>query len=351
MIMGIFATPVLAGSGDKDKALSMVYNELGQGVINTLQQVNGMKWVKGSASAGNGKPTYDITSFFVPQENNNNITFIQTRMAYKNSIKTLNLGLGYRHQFENYMAGVNVFYDLRSSKKFNKLFSQNHKRASLGLELKTAQVDTYANIYRRLSQEIGDERVMNGFDAGASGFVTDEIKLHAQYYNFKGDIKAEEKKGQKLTASLHPNKVVTLGLEHDNKTGAENTSRLFFEVKLNLYESLDEQLSSKAYVANQPIWNKRYDEVERTNEVHVENAIRETEVTLLTGTGSVTFRGETEQLVVNVKTKQREGSVVKTDAGSTLTIVHKGVTTTLSASTEVQVTSTGVKLVSGKITN
>ena len=353
IIVAIFATPAIAGGDSEDKALSRVYNKLGQGVIKNLQQINGMKWVKGYVSAVGGKSTYDITSFFVPQENNNNITFIQTRMAYTNSIKTLNLGLGHRHHFENYMAGFNVFYDLRSSEKFGKLFSQNHKRASLGLELKTAQVDTYANIYRRLSQEIGDERVMNGFDAGVSGFVTDEIKLNAQYYNFKGDIQAQEKKGQKLTASLHPNKVFTLGVEHDNKTGAENTSRLFVEMKINLYESLDDQLSSKVYVANQPIWSKRYDEVERTNEVHVENAIRDTEVVLLAGTGSVTFRGETEQLVIKTKTQVRAGSVVTTGIGtsSSLTIEHKGDTTTLKHSTKVEVTSTGLNLISGQLTN
>lgn len=108
------------------------------------------------------KPTFSIltTQPITESEDLKHTTFWQGSLFSNDGRETLNLGLGYRHlsDDEKWLSGINLFYDHE--------FPYDHRRASLGAELRSSLVEFNANKYYGLSNALTGE---NGVQETALG--------------------------------------------------------------------------------------------------------------------------------------------------------------------------------------
>jgi len=187
--------------------------------------------------------------------------------------KTLNLGLGALNLFEyssgvdNFIFGINAFYDLKNAEKG--LFSSPHKRFSLGLEFKDSMGDIYGNIYRRQSGFINDERVLNGYDFVFSAQIPSipNSKFNINRYDFSSNV--VKKSGTKLRAEYFLTPYISFGGEYDKSNQNNSSKKLFVNFTYNFGEKLSQQVNIAKANTTQ-IWDKRYDEVIRENKVYLE---------------------------------------------------------------------------------
>lgn len=96
-------------------------------------------------------------------DNGHKLTFIQSSLLYSDSRTTVNIGLGRRFLSENQQLiyGINAFYDHE--------FPYNHRRASIGGEVKTSVGEVSVNRYFSLSdwkllKSGNEERALGGHD-------------------------------------------------------------------------------------------------------------------------------------------------------------------------------------------
>jgi len=96
-------------------------------------------------------------------DNGHKLTFIQSSLLYSDSRTTVNIGIGKRFLSENQKViyGINAFYDHE--------FPHNHRRASIGGEIKTSVGEVSVNRYFSLSdwkllKSGNEERALGGHD-------------------------------------------------------------------------------------------------------------------------------------------------------------------------------------------
>ena len=291
-IISQFSAPLAYGSvGSTKIEEKKVYSAAVQKI---LQEINenadylGIKWVKGGIESDSN---YNLSVFTVLNETSQNIMFIQGRLDYSKQIgKTLNIGLGSRQLFgvmpqlqgvlgsDKVMLGANAFFDSKSAKKG--LLSSAHRRYSIGLELQTPKYDLYGNIYRGHSDFINNERVLSGYDFGVAANIPmiPNTKIDLSRYDFSTDV--VEKTGSKLRAEYFINSGeifdmeswLSFGGEYDKSDQNNSSNKLFMEVhfKNNLHKFGNNSNDKTHTVNTAKVWDKRYDEVTRINEVHVE---------------------------------------------------------------------------------
>ena len=258
------------------------HSHLGQKVIQGLNKNSealGLKWVKGGMQSFS---KYNFSGFSALSETSEQVIFAQGRFDYdRKSGKTLNLGLGARQLFEypsggNFILGVNAFYDWKSAQKG--LFSSPHKRYSLGLELKDSVGDIYANIYRRQSGWIKNERVLNGYDFGVITQIPSipNSKLTINRYDFYSNIpkyinKSSRQSGTKLRAEYFLTPYMSFGGELDRSDQNNHSEELFINFTYNFGEKLNQRVNTTPSATK--VWDKRYDEVIRENKVYLEKRL------------------------------------------------------------------------------
>ncbi len=273
----------LAYAGDSPNTKDLnAHSYLGQKIIQGINKnadTLGVKWVKGGIDSFS---KYNFTAFSVLSETSNQVVFAQGRFGYnkgdnKGDVgKTLNLGLGARNLFEyssggdNFIFGINAFYDLKNAEKG--LFSSPHKRFSLGLEFKDSMGDIYGNIYRRQSGFINDERVLNGYDFGFSAQIPSipNSKFNINRYDFSSNH--VKKSGTKLRAEYFLTPYISFGGEYDKSNQNNSSKKLFVNFTYNFGEKLSQQVNTAKANTTQ-IWDKRYDEVIRENKVYLEKKL------------------------------------------------------------------------------
>ena len=266
-------------------------NRYSYAVQNILQEINhsadylGIKWVKGGVESAS---KYNLSIFSVLSETSKNVIFTQGRFDYSKEIgKTLNIGFGSRQLFtvvpqlkdilggDEIMLGANVFFDSKSANKG--LFSSAHRRYSVGLELQAPKYDFYGNIYRGQSDFINNERVLSGYDFGVVANIPTipNAKVSVSRYDFSSDV--TEKTGNKFRAEYYVNAGLSFGGEYDKSDQNNSSSKLFMKVHFtNNLHHFGNNSDDKTYTANTvKVWDKRYNEVKRINEVYVEKRLEQ----------------------------------------------------------------------------
>ena len=261
-------------------------NPYSYAVQKILQEINqsadylGIKWVKGGVESAS---KYNLSIFSVLSETSKNVIFTQGRFDYSKEIgKTLNIGFGSRQLFtvvpqlkdilggDEIMLGANVFFDSKSANKG--LFSSAHRRYSVGLELQAPKYDFYGNIYRGQSDFINNERVLSGYDFGVVANIPmiPNAKVSVSRYDFSSDV--TEKTGNKFRAEYYVNAGLSFSGEYDKSDQKNSSSKLF----MNFTHHFGNNSDDKTYTANTvKVWDKRYNEVKRINEVYVEKRLKQ----------------------------------------------------------------------------
>lgn len=138
---------------------SFVEQRVGGWLENTEFSVNGLLEGKPQIGILTVQPLFesgDLTS----------TVFTQASIFNFDGRQTVNIGLGYRYMTddENWLIGVNGFYDHE--------FPYDHQRSSVGVELRSSVIEFNANQYFALTDwRVGanglDERALDGFDVEA----------------------------------------------------------------------------------------------------------------------------------------------------------------------------------------
>ncbi|MEY7345523.1 inverse autotransporter beta domain-containing protein [Escherichia coli] len=208
------------------------------------------------------------------------VLFSQTSLHRTDDRNQTNIGLGIRHFTpDNAMLGANVFYDYD--------LSRSHSRAGFGVEYWRDYfrlgVNTYFGISDwKNSRDIDDylERPANGWDFSAEGWLPAYPQLGAsiqfeKYYGknvglFGSDNLQENPYAVTGGISYTPVPLIKFSAQH--KQGQSNTHDTTFGVEFNYRPgvSLAEQLSSDNVAVMREVQNRRYDFVERNNNIVLE---------------------------------------------------------------------------------
>ncbi|WP_105198282.1 Ig-like domain-containing protein [Escherichia albertii] len=211
-----------------------------------------------------------------------NLLFTQLGGRRYDDRNMVNAGVGYRHFLDKWMWGVNVFYDQQIS-------SNHHKRLGVGAEVGQDYLKFAANGYFRLSDwmassryEDYDERVANGFDIRATGYLPTYPQLGAnviyeQYYGdsvglFSDDEDDRQKNPHAITVGLNytPVPLVTLGLNQKFGSGGENDTQFNLALSWTPGVSFDSQLDPSQVAIRRSMMGSRQDLVDRNNNIVLE---------------------------------------------------------------------------------
>ncbi len=208
------------------------------------------------------------------------VLFSQTSLHRTDDRNQTNIGLGIRHFTpDNAMLGANVFYDYD--------LSRSHSRAGFGVEYWRDYFRLGVNTYFGLSdwkdsRDIDDylERPPNGWDFSAEGWLPAYPQLGAsiqfeKYYGknvglFGSDNLQENPYAVTGGISYTPVPLIKFSAQH--KQGQSNVHDTTFGVEFNYRPgvSLAEQLSSDNVAVMREVQNRRYDFVERNNNIVLE---------------------------------------------------------------------------------
>ncbi|EPL4527017.1 inverse autotransporter beta domain-containing protein, partial [Enterobacter asburiae] len=188
---------------------------IGEGLIN--QQVNDWLNQYGNAKVSLGTHQNLSGDLLVPlTETDKGLVFSQLGARTNQDRNTVNLGFGYRQYLNDWMLGINTFYDYD--------YSGKNKRIGVGTEAWTDYLKLAANGYIRQTSwhqsgldgmEDYDERPANGFDLRANAYLP-------SWPNWGGSLKYEQYfgKGVSVAGSTSPDSlkdnpvVVTAGLDY-----------------------------------------------------------------------------------------------------------------------------------------
>ncbi|EOT4641051.1 inverse autotransporter beta domain-containing protein [Escherichia coli] len=208
------------------------------------------------------------------------VLFSQTSLHRTDDRNQTNIGLGIRHFTpDNAMLGANVFYDYD--------LSRSHSRAGFGVEYWRDYFRLGVNTYFGLSdwknsRDIDDylERPANGWDFSAEGWLPAYPQLGAsiqfeKYYGknvglFGSDNLQENPYAVTGGISYTPVPLIKFSAQH--KQGQSKVHDTTFGVEFNYRPgvSLAEQLSSDNVAVMREVQNRRYDFVERNNNIVLE---------------------------------------------------------------------------------
>ncbi|WP_338884125.1 inverse autotransporter beta domain-containing protein [Xenorhabdus sp. TH1] len=210
--------------------------------------------------------------------------FSQLGYRHKDRRDTVNLGLGSRYFDNNWMYGLNTFYD-------HELTVRN-QRLGLGGEIWGDYIKFSANAYYRLSdwQESRNfrgyhERPATGYDINGEFFLPVYPNLGAkityeQYFGdnvalFNRDTKQKNPHQAKLDLTYTPIPLVTIGVGY--RQGKEGHTNTQFLANLNYKFGipLGTQLSPANVASMRTLAGSRYDFVERNNDIVMDHQKRE----------------------------------------------------------------------------
>ncbi len=226
----------------------------------------------------------------------------------------VNAGFGYRYFSDSWMWGTNVFYDEQIS-------ANHHKRLGVGTEMGWDYLKLSANGYFRLSDWMAskeysdyDERVANGFDIRANGYLPAWPQLgttlvYEQYYGdsvglFSDDEDDRQKNPHAITVGLNytPVPMVTFGVNQKFGKGGKNDTQVNLGVSWTPGVSLDAQLDPSQVALRRSLLGSRMDLVDRNNNIVLE--YRKQDLISLGLPPELTgAEGEKQTVTAKVKTK------------------------------------------------
>lgn len=218
--------------------------------------------------------------WLLPLSDTPNLTlFTQLGARNKDHRHTMNIGVGARTLFGNWLFGLNTFYD--------RDLTGHNSRIGMGAEAWTDYLQLSANSYFRLgswhqSHDFADydERAANGFDLRANGWLPALPQLGAKlvYEQYQGEHVALfgkdnlQRNPSALTAGINytPFPLLTIGI--DERLGKEGHNDTQFNIQLNYHPGAEwqSQIDPGAVAATRRIDEARYNLVERNNNIVLE---------------------------------------------------------------------------------
>jgi adhesin/invasin len=211
-----------------------------------------------------------------------NLLFTQLGGRRTDDRTIINSGIGYRHLFDDWMWGANVFYDQQVS-------GNRHQRIGFGAELGWDYLKLSANNYLRLSGWKGsstindyDERVANGFDIRATGYLPAMPQLGAnimyeQYFGnnvglFGNDKDDLQNNPYAVTFGLNytPVPLVTFGVNQKFGKSDKNDTQLNLTLNWAPGVSIEKQLDPSEVGLRRSLKGSRLDLVDRNNDIVLE---------------------------------------------------------------------------------
>ncbi|HDC4729215.1 TPA: inverse autotransporter beta domain-containing protein [Escherichia coli] len=270
---------------------SLANNNAGSFAVNTLSTQATKEVVDWLQQYGNARIKLNVDDSFSLKDSSfdflypwldtqDYVLFSQTSLHRTDDRNQTNIGLGIRHFTpDNAMLGANVFYDYD--------LSRSHSRAGFGVEYWRDYFRLGVNTYFGLSdwknsRDIDNylERPANGWDFSAEGWLPAYPQLGAsiqfeKYYGknvglFGSDNLQENPYAVTGGISYTPVPLIKFSAQH--KQGQSNVHDTTFGVEFNYRPgvSLAEQLSSDNVAVMREVQNRRYDFVERNNNIVLE---------------------------------------------------------------------------------
>ena len=253
----------------KDRAASLATGMAEEGLESMLERteisIDGLE---------NRKPTFSILTVQPLHESTDlqETTFFQGSLFAHDSRETINLGLGYRRLSDDelWLAGINAFYDQE--------FPYNHKRASIGAELRSTLVEIIANRYFALTDALTgensvSEQALGGyeFELGAQLPYVPGARIFAKQFRWKGENGGADLRGKTYSLNLNkevlPNVTLEAGV-HDYDGAAQDqtfmTLTYHFDKPVTYATPL---FSRQAFTGMQSMKERRLDKVRRTNTI------------------------------------------------------------------------------------
>ncbi|WP_208612279.1 inverse autotransporter beta domain-containing protein, partial [Xenorhabdus beddingii] len=259
------------------------------GKFNRTVASEAQKWLSqfGSARINFGldkKGTLENNSLdiLLPLYDNKTDWLLFSQLGYRNkdSRNTLNAGLGGRYFQQNWMYGLNIFYD-------HDLTGKN-QRLGLGGEIWGDYIKLSANTYWRLSdwqnsQSLKDyhERPANGYDINGEFFLPAYPNLGAklsyeQYFGdnvtlFNRDTRQNNPSLAKLGLTYTPIPLFTLGVDYKQGGSGHTETQFLANLNYKFGIPLSTQLSPDNITSMRTLAGSRYDLVERNNTIVLEH--------------------------------------------------------------------------------
>ncbi|MBD2809590.1 inverse autotransporter beta domain-containing protein [Xenorhabdus sp. Vera] len=211
--------------------------------------------------------------------------FSQFGYRNKDSRNTVNVGLGGRYFYQNWMYGLNTFYD-------HDLTGKN-QRLGMGGEIWGDYIKLSANAYYGLSdwkksQHLHDyhERPANGYDINGEFFLPAYPNLGAklayeQYFGdnvtlFNRDTKQKNPSLATLGLNYTPIPLFTMGVDYKQGESGHTETQFLANLNYKLGVPLHVQLSPDSVASMRTLAGSRYDLVERNNQIILDHQKRST---------------------------------------------------------------------------
>ncbi|WP_338805185.1 inverse autotransporter beta domain-containing protein [Xenorhabdus griffiniae] len=208
------------------------------------------------------------------------LLFSQLGYRNKDSRDIINLGLGGRYFSQNWMYGLNTFYDYDLTGK--------NQRLGLGGEIGGDYIKLSANTYYRLTdwKDSRDfvgyyERPANGYDINGEFFLPAYPHLGAkltyeQYFGdnvtlFNRDTKQKNPNLAKLGLTYTPVPLFTLGVDYKQGGSGHSETQFLANFNYKLGVPLSVQLAPENVAAARTLAGSRYDLVERNHHIVLEH--------------------------------------------------------------------------------
>ncbi|WP_191624637.1 Ig-like domain-containing protein [Pseudomonas fluorescens] len=212
-------------------------------------------------------------------EDPNNLLFTQVGVRNKDGRTTTNLGVGARTLKDDWLYGVNSFFD-------NDITGKNH-RVGVGAEAWADFLKFSANGYMGITNwhqsrdfEDYNERPANGFDVRTKAYLPfypqiGSLLMYEKYFGKevalfgKGD---RRKNPQAVTGGVNytPIPLITTGLEHRSDSGGNSDSSVGLQFTFRPGASLRSHFNPEAVAASRTLAGSRHDLVDRNNNIVLE---------------------------------------------------------------------------------
>ncbi|MFQ2218885.1 inverse autotransporter beta domain-containing protein [Aeromonas enteropelogenes] len=207
--------------------------------------------------------------------------FLQSGGRYDDITERIivNLGVGQRHFYKEWMLGYNAFFDYD--------ISRHHSRLGLGTEAWADNLKLSANLYSPLSgwKNSPDfdeyfERAARGFDFNAKYYLPNYPQLGVlakveQYFGDEVDLVGNKKLERNPYAGTvgiewQPVPLLKVGFDHRTTKGSQNDSSVNVGMEWKFGASLDEMLNPANVALSRQLQGIRHDLVERNNNIVLE---------------------------------------------------------------------------------
>ncbi|MCS4315604.1 adhesin/invasin, partial [Pseudomonas sp. BIGb0381] len=260
-------------------AMGMLNSAAAQGLKDWFSARNATTEVAFNVGSKGGK-TASFDMLYPIVDGEQDLVFAQVGVRHSNARtedyrSTINLGVGYRRNFDNWLAGINGFYDRDMTGK--------NERLGIGAEAFTDNIRASANVYVRMSEwkkspDLDNylERPANGYDLRIEGNLPSlpKVTAKAMYEKYYGDEVGlfgagnRQKDPQAVTLGLSYAPVPMISGGVDYRQGQDGLSETSVKLAINYQFGvpLSKQLST-AYSVNHNLANSRYGLVNRNNEI------------------------------------------------------------------------------------